>query len=98
MNGPRAALSAGAVAMLTLDTSPWLSCDDCFELVDGIVDRFVSGLPAIPHAFRAHLTGCPACFEEAGALLALVAEGDGLAPEHTLTAFGDAVRYGPQKS
>lgn len=92
MTDPRMALSAEAVALLTLDTNPWLSCDDCFEHVDDVVDVFVSGVLAIPADFRAHLTGCPACYEEAVHLVALVAEEDGLDAEQVLTSWGNALR------
>lgn len=66
--------------------------DDCFEQVDGVVDGFVAGMPAIPTDFRAHLIGCPACHEEAVMLVALVAEEDGLDAEQVLTAWGSALR------
>ena len=100
MTESRMTLSAGAAALLALDTQPWLSCDDCFERVDVVVDRFVSGASAIPADFRAHLSGCPACREEAGVRIALVAEEDGLAPERALSAFGHALvrAYPPASS
>jgi hypothetical protein len=96
MTGIQRTLSPEAAALLTLDTHPWLSCDDCFEWVDRVVDgfvtdRFVSGSFAIPAEFRAHLAGCPACLEETGALVALVAEDDGLDPELALAEFGYAL-------
>jgi hypothetical protein len=86
-------ISLEAAALLTLDTHPWLSCDDCFEQVDLVVDRFLARASVIPAEFRAHLAGCPACSEEAGALVALVAEEAGLDPEVALTEWGLALRW-----
>ena len=92
MSDARMALSAEAAELLTLDTDPWLSCDDCFEQVDGVVDGFVAGMRAIPTDFRAHLIGCPACYEEAVLLVELVAEEDGMDAEQVRTAFANALR------
>lgn len=62
---------------LTLDTEPYLSCDECFELMD----RHVEALRRDPHArplpgMAVHLAGCPACAEEADSLLELLASDD----------------------
>ena len=69
------------VEQLTLDTEPWLSCDDCFALVDRYVEGLLGGgvtgdvtlLPEL-REMQAHLRGCPACAEEAATLAALAAE------------------------
>ena len=58
---------------LTLDTEPYLSCDECFDLMD----RHVEALRRDPDAQPApgmgvHLAGCPACAEEADSLLELL--------------------------
>jgi len=60
---------------LAADTEPWLSCEDCFRLMD----RYVELLHDDPHSdampeMRVHLRGCPACAEEAESLLDLLAE------------------------
>ncbi|GAB0106846.1 hypothetical protein JMUB6875_58360 [Nocardia sp. JMUB6875] len=56
------------LARLLLDTSPYLSCDDCFDRLDEYVERCL----AEPHhqdpAMTTHLAGCGACAEEAAAL------------------------------
>ncbi|HET8662774.1 MAG TPA: hypothetical protein VFM08_00520 [Nocardioides sp.] len=68
------------VEQLTLDTEPWLSCDDCFELVDQYVEGLVEGGSTLLPEMEAHLRGCPACAEEAATLAILVSEerdGDG---------------------
>ncbi|MGH8995563.1 MAG: hypothetical protein ACRDYB_05975 [Acidimicrobiales bacterium] len=59
---------------LTLDTDPWLSCDECFELVDQYVQAIAddSGVTAITQVVYGHLLGCAACNEEAQTLLSLI--------------------------
>ena len=74
MTRPTRRLTEQAVHELTLDTDPWLSCEDCFDLMD----LYVETVLAEPHTralpeMRAHLAGCPACAEEAQSLLGLVA-------------------------
>lgn len=73
-----APLTPEAIERLTVETEPWLSCDDCFEHLDAVIDDLVrSGIP-LPEPFRVHLTACAACDEEARSLAALVAERDDL--------------------
>jgi len=62
------------VEQLILDTDPWLSCDDCFDLVDQYVDGLVRGHGNLLPEMEAHLRGCPACAEEAATLAVLAAE------------------------
>ena len=92
MTEDRMALSPAVAALLTLDTHPWLSCDECFERVDGVVEDFVYGAVAIPADFRAHLSGCPACHEEARMLVSLLAEDDRLDPAQAVTEFCNALQ------
>ena len=82
MSPAHAALSAQVVRRLTLDTEPYLSCDDCFDMGDRYVEALLSNPdpdpdPDLP-AMRTHLAGCNACAEEARSLILLVAEQDGL--------------------
>ncbi|MCP6373791.1 hypothetical protein NL455_28300, partial [Klebsiella pneumoniae] len=72
-------LSPETARLLTLDTEPWLSCEDCFAGMDHFVEAILSqpGTAAFPE-MRAHVAGCPACAEEVESLLALVAEQDGI--------------------
>ena len=66
MNSRSRDLDPLAIAQLTLDTAPYLSCDDCFEQVDAHVDALLSGAAEIlTPDFRAHLIGCAACRDEA---------------------------------
>ncbi|HET8600365.1 MAG TPA: hypothetical protein VFL99_08565 [Segeticoccus sp.] len=69
---------------LTQDAEPFLSCDDCFDQVDAVVDDLLDGTGLPPAPFRAHLAGCPGCHEEAMALLALVAADTGRDPAGAL--------------
>jgi NADPH-dependent ferric siderophore reductase len=72
------------VEQLTLDTEPWLSCDDCFALVDEYVEALLAGDPTGSPAMSAHLRGCPACAEEAVTLVVLAAEETGEDPAPAL--------------
>jgi hypothetical protein len=58
---------------LTLDAEPWLSCDDCFAMLDEHVERLLADPSYDYPAMRAHLRGCGACAEEAASLLEMVA-------------------------
>ena len=70
-------LSLQAARSLTLDTEPYLSCDDCFDQVDGYVEALLSDPDHDLPAMRTHLAGCAACAEEARSLISFVAEQDG---------------------
>ena len=61
---------------LTLDTTPWLSCDDCFVLMDEYVERRAADPGYLDHAMATHLAGCSACAEEVESLLDLVRTSD----------------------
>jgi hypothetical protein len=85
-------LPTDALHRLTTDPGPWLSCDDCFRLVDRYVEALLTpgteptatDLAAMP----AHLSGCSACSEEAATLLLLAASDAGVDPAgplHRLT-------------
>jgi hypothetical protein len=82
-------LSPQAAQRLTLDTEPFLSCDDCFDLVDSYVEALLSDPNHDQPAMRTHLAGCAACAEEARSLLCLVAEQGGLDPAPALRRLED---------
>lgn len=65
-------LSAAAVDGLLLDTSPYLSCDDCFDRIDTYVEQILADPSRVDVAMQVHLKGCGACAEEAEALLDLL--------------------------
>ena len=66
------ALAPHAVEALLLDTTPWLSCDDCFERMDTYVEALLRDDARRDPAMEKHLRGCVACDEEAQSLLALL--------------------------
>lgn len=86
MNAPYRPLGTDALERLTLDTEPWLSCDDCFEHVDEYVEHVLADRPAEEGmaAMAVHLRGCPACAEEAATLVTLAAEDAGVDPAAVL--------------
>ena len=88
MTAAHGSLPPEALRRLTTDPGPWLSCDDCFRLVDRYVEALLSDgteptsddLGAMP----AHLAGCSACAEEATTLLLLAASDEGIDPGEAL--------------
>jgi hypothetical protein len=88
MNAAGGPLGPDALRRLTADPGPWLSCDDCFRLVDRYVDGLlaeeVAETDAELAALPAHLAGCSACAEEATTLLLLVAADAGIDPAPAL--------------
>jgi hypothetical protein len=81
-------LPTDALRGLTTDPGPWLSCDDCFRLVDRYVEALLipdaEPAPADLAAMPAHLSGCSACSEEATTLLLLAATDAGIDPAEAL--------------
>lgn len=69
-------LTAAAVEALLLDTSPWLSCDDCFARMDTYVEARLRDSGHRDPAMDQHLQGCAACDEEARSLSELLAGPD----------------------
>ena len=48
----RGRLTPEAIERLTANTEPWLSCDECFDRLDAVIEDVVlSNLP-MPEAFR----------------------------------------------
>ena len=84
-------LSAEAIDRLTADTEPWLSCDDCFEHVDVVIDALVVSSASLSEEFRVHLLSCPACHDEARSLAAIVATEHGLSPAAAVARLDSAV-------
>lgn len=86
-------LTPEAIARLTADTEPWLSCDDCFEQVDAAVEAFLdSGVP-LSEPLRVHLLGCAACCEEAQSLAALIAGESDLTASDAVARLDDALGH-----
>lgn len=79
MTNRRLRLTPDVALKLTIDDEPWLSCDDCFHLVDQYVESLLGDKEEMP-AMSAHLRGCSACRDEATSLLLLVAADEGKDP------------------
>jgi hypothetical protein len=82
--------SADQVRLLTTPGEPWLSCDDCFRLMDVVVDHVVSAQESSLdlRRLRAHLGACPACAEEVDSLLELVCDDAGVDSGPARAALG----------
>ena len=65
-------LTAQVAASLLADTSPYLSCDECFEQVEEYAERAVADAAYRDERMQVHLAGCGVCSEEAEALLELL--------------------------
>lgn len=77
MTGPDPRVTDVLIDGLLLDTSPYLSCDACFEQLDTYVEAIVADPEHRDVAMRLHLAACGACAEEAAALAELVQGRDG---------------------
>lgn len=64
-------LPLDAVDRLLLDSGPYLSCEECFERLDGYAEARLAGGPAADD-LEAHLLACPACAEDVASLTALL--------------------------
>lgn len=84
-------LSPEAIARLTANTEPWLSCDDCFEGVDVVIEAMVTSSTPFSQEFAVHLNRCPACLEEAYSLAEIVAEDHGLSPRDAVARVSVAL-------
>lgn len=61
-----------AVESLLRDTTPWLSCEECFERMDTYAEAAVHDPLHRDEAMTTHLQGCAACDEEAQSLIDLL--------------------------
>ena len=84
MSDQRPPLSTQAAQRLVLYTEPYLSCDDCFALVDAYVEALLADPTHDRPAMRVHLAGCGACAEEARTLVELAAADAGTDPTPVL--------------
>lgn len=66
-------ISDEAGRLLTLNTEPWFSCDECFDTVDVAIEQLLLHRAPFSAPFRTHLMACGACLEEARLLLGLLA-------------------------
>ena len=77
-------LTQAALERLVVSTVPWLSCEDCFDAMDGYVEALLADASTAAPAMDVHLAACPACAEEAVSLIILVAVDDNTDPEPAL--------------
>ena len=70
------AITRKVLRSLTQDTQPWLSCDDCFEMLDEYVERRVADPGYVDLAMATHLDACPACAEDAESLRVLLSSNE----------------------
>lgn len=71
----------GAIlAQVTGPSEPWMSCDECFDRSDTLLEDFLDNNVPLPANFRAHLAGCSACLDEVESLAELAAADRGLDP------------------
>jgi hypothetical protein len=84
VSGSGRRLTLQILQRLTVDAQPWLSCDDCFHLLDQYVELLLRDPTAELPAMRAHLVGCAACADEATSLLLLAAQDAGVDPRPAL--------------
>jgi hypothetical protein len=77
MTDPTRGLSAETIASLLADTSPYLSCEECFAEIDQYIERRIADRHYEAPAMKAHLAGCGACAEEAAALQELLSQDAG---------------------
>ena len=77
MNERRRVVTRDVLSRLTLDTQPWLSCDECFDRMDEYVERLLHEPGYTDPAMATHLTACSACAEEADSLRARLDPGRG---------------------
>lgn len=87
MSTPDAPLTTAQAASLTAVSEPWLSCDDCFDQMDGCVEALLHDGRGLDAPTRVHLAGCPACREEVESLIVLAAGGHGMSAGQALGVF-----------
>jgi hypothetical protein len=84
-------LTRQAIDNLLTNTDPWLSCDDCFEGHDAVIEELLATETPLDVTFRVHFNACAACLEEARSLATLVAADHGLTADEALHRLGDAL-------
>jgi hypothetical protein len=80
-----------AVDNLLTNTDPWLSCDDCFEGHDAVIEELLASDTPPDETFRVHFNACTACLEEARSLATLIAADHGLSPDEALDRLDHAL-------
>jgi hypothetical protein len=73
MTGRAGAVTPKVLRSLTIDTEPWLSCNECFDRMDEYVEHLLADLGYTEPLMATHLAACAACAEETQSLYALLA-------------------------
>jgi hypothetical protein len=84
-------LTKKAIDNLLTNTDPWLSCDDCFNGHDVVIEELLASGTPPDERFRVHFNACAACLEEARSLAALVAADHGLSADEAVHRLDDAL-------
>ncbi len=79
------------VESLLTDTEPWLSCDDCFDGTDTVIEALLATATPLDATFRVHFAACPACLEEARSLATLIAADFDLTAKEATERLDDAI-------
>lgn len=80
-----------AVDRLLTDSEPWLSCDDCFDGHDAVVEQLLASNTPLTEPFRVHFNACSACLEDARSLAALIAPDHALSPDEAVDRLDTAI-------
>lgn len=72
-------LTTTSAEQLLVDTTPYLSCDECFELLDTYVERKLAQPAHHDLRLETHLRGCGVCADEVAALTELLGDADAAA-------------------
>lgn len=72
MNDPPSRRLNDLVAVLTAETMPYLSCDECFDQICAYAEQVAANPAHRQPELEIHLRACAICAEEAATLLALV--------------------------
>lgn len=89
MSARQRSLDADMMRRLAGDPGEWLSCDDCFRLLDIYVDAAIRDEtgPELT-AMANHLATCQACREEAQTLVQLAAADSGVDERQAFVRLG----------
>ncbi len=80
-----------AIDGLLSNTEPWLSCDDCFDGHDTVIEELLASGAPPDESFRVHFKACAACLEDARSLATLIAPDHGLTSDEALRRLDRAL-------
>ena len=65
-------LPPARIQAFLIESEPYLSCEDCFTLLDRYAEEAVDGATVALPGMAARLASCPACADEAESLIELI--------------------------